>query len=388
MTGDGRSDPTSVEQPVDPEADGDTGWLNFVHSRAGTRIDRREARRERRVVLAVLLVVMAVIAGVLVWRPWTGRSVADTGAAALGADRVAMLLAVSDGKGAIATAVLEQDRRNGGSGAVVAVPSTLNLSVEGVGTLSVHDAEAGAGPSLTQDALGSLLGVPLVGTWAMSFDNFAGLVDRLGGITVGGVAASDAKVLLAHPGDTNVVRDVAAGFADAFPSGFNATRTLLGSLGVLDGPGLPVPRLAAVLSGLSREAPAGHLRTAALPLDTSGHNLDPAGAPPIITGILGGVPGQGRTDPTPRIAVSLGSGAGLAEGDAQADVLGAGYQYVAGPAAAANAVNAVVVRTGTADALKLGAAIAALFNLPTSVVRVGADVPLGADVSVTLAKQP
>ena len=144
MSTDGRSDPTSVEQSVEPEADGDTGWLNFVHSRAGARIDRREARRERWVVLAGLLVVAAVIAGVLVWRPWSGRSSADTGVSALGADRVAMLLAVSDGRGAIATAVLEQDRRHGGSGAVVGVPANLDLSVEGLGTMSVHDAVASA----------------------------------------------------------------------------------------------------------------------------------------------------------------------------------------------------------------------------------------------------
>src|SRR6202035_3125922 len=102
----------------------------------------------------------------------------------------------------------------------------------------------------------------------------------------------------------------------------------------------------------------------------------------------GGRPGAGRADSTPRGAVSIAPDAGLAELDVQADVLDAGYAYLRGPAVAAGAASSVVVRTGTPDAAKLGAAIAALFDLPGSAVRLGAEVPLGADVAVVLAKQP
>jgi hypothetical protein len=188
--------------------------------------------------------------------------------------------------------------------------------------------------------------------------------------------------------DAAGARDVMTGLVSAFPAGFAATRVLLGDLGMLDEPGLPVARLAALVSGLARDAPAGRLRTGALPLDSSGHALDPAGATAMITDILGGRPGAGRADSTPRVAVSIAPDAGLAESDVQADVLDAGYEYLRGEAVAADAPSSVVVRTGTPDALKLGYAIAALFDLPTAVVRVGADVALGADVAVVLAKQP
>jgi hypothetical protein len=70
----------------------------------------------------------------------------------------------------------------------------------------------------------------------------------------------------------------------------------------------------------------------------------------------------------------------------RAEVLDAGYEYVAGAAAAAGARSSVVVRTGTADAQALGADVASLLNLPASAVRIGDDVPFGADVVVVLGK--
>jgi hypothetical protein len=388
---DEQSDPTSVEQPVDLEASGEadsTGWLNFMHSRAGARVDRREVRRERRIAALVLVLVLGAVAGIVVWRPWSAGRSDDAGDAALGADRVAALVVVSDRSGAVATAVVEQDRRGSGSGAVVGVPGSLGLSVEGLGPLSVRDAAAQAGPTLSRDALGALLGVPLVGSWVIASGDFVALVDRLGGIRVAGQPV-DGKTALARAGvDAAGVRDVVTGFVSAFPAGFAATRSLLGNLGVLDEPGLPVARLAALVSGLARDVPDGRLRTGALPLDSSGQALDPTGATPLITDILGGRPGAGRADSTPRVSVSIAPGAGLAELDVQADVLDAGYEYLRGPAVAAGAASSVVVRTGTPDAQKLGAAIAALFDLPGSAVRLGAEVPLGADVAVVLAKQP
>jgi hypothetical protein len=392
---DGTSDPTSVEQSAGESADCDsaeesdsTGWLNFGHSRAGARADRQEARRERRVGLLVLVLVLAVVAGLLVWRPWSKASATDTGYAELGGDRVAALLVVSGPAGAVATAVVEQDRRGKGSGALVAVPGGLDLSVEGVGALSVHDAAAAAGPTLTRDALGALLGVPLVGSWVIAQGDFVAMVDRLGGIRVAG-AQADGRTALARAGaDAGGARDALTGFVSAFPAGFSATRALLGDLGVLDGPGLPVPRLAAVVAGLARDGAGGRLRTGALPLDSSGQLLDAAGAAPLVSGVLGGRPGQGRADTTPRIAVSIAPGVASAESDVQADVLDAGYAFLRGPLVAAGTPSAVVVRTGTPDAEQLGAAIAALFDLPGSVIRVGADLPLGADVAVVLGRQP
>ncbi|HZE67182.1 MAG TPA: hypothetical protein VE081_11150, partial [Sporichthyaceae bacterium] len=87
-----------------------------------------------------------------------------------------------------------------------------------------------------------------------------------------------------------------------------------------------------------------------------------------------------------RILVSIAPGAALTASDARADVLDAGYEYLAGPAAAAGVASSVVVRTGTADAQALGQDVASLLNLPAGAVRIGDDVPFGADVVVVLGK--
>jgi hypothetical protein len=373
---------TFVDEQDAPEA---SGWLNFVHSRAGRRADRREQTRERILLALVLLVIAALVATLLVWRPWSGGAGAtDTGNEELGADRVALVLQLQDPGGAAATAVLLQDRRAKGSGALVVVPGELVLPVEGASGQTVRTALAGAGPVLSREGLAALLGVPLVGSWVVDVGDFAGLVDRLGGLHLpSGQVNGKAAVARASTGPAGA-QEVLVGFVTAFPGRYTAAHGLLEDLGVLAAPGLPVPRLAAVLAGLAREQPAGRLRATALPLDASGHMLDQARALPIVRDVLGGQPGAGRTDLTPRVLVSLAPGAALSASDARADVLDAGYEYVAGPAAAAGAASAVVVRTGTADARALGLDVASLLNLPAGVVRISDDVPFGVDVAVVL----
>lgn len=374
---------TFVDEQDAPET---SGWLSFMHSRAGRRADRREEVRERVLLLAVLLLIAALVAALLVWRPWSGGGgITDTGNEELGADRVALLVQVQDPGGAAASAVLLQDRRGKGSGALVVVPGELALPVEGSSGLTVRTALAQAGPVLSREGLAALLGVPLVGSWVLDINDFAGLVDRLGGLHLASGVA-DGKTAAAQAASSPAgAQQVLTAFVAAFPGRYTAAHGLLGDLGVLAAPGLPVPRLAAVLAGLARENPS-RLRITTLPLDASGHTLDQTAALPVVRDVLGGQPGAGRADSTPRILVSIAPGAALSASDARAEVLDAGYEYVAGAAAAAGAKSSVVVRTGTADAQALGADVASLLNLPGSVVRIGDDVPFGADVAVVLGK--
>ena len=375
---------TFVDEQDVPEA---SGWLTFMHSRAGRRADRREQTRERVLLLLILLVIAALVATLLLWRPWSGSSaMKDTGNEELGADRVAMLVQLQDSGGAAASAVLLQDRRGRGSGALVVVPDELALPVEGSSGLTVRTALAQAGPVLSREGLAALLGVPLVGSWVLDLGDFSGLVDRLGGLHLASGVVDGKTAAARAAGGSDGARDVLLGFVSAFPGRYTAAHGLLGDLGVLAAPGMPVPRLAAVLAGLAREQPAGRLHAAALPLDASGHALDPGKALPVVRDVLGGQPGAGRADTTPRILVSIAPGAALTASDARADVLDAGYEYLAGPAAAAGVASSVVVRTGTADAQALGQDVASLLNLPAGAVRIGDDVPFGADVVVVLGK--
>lgn len=377
------TEPSDLEAEAREEAE-TAGWLHFVRSRAIDRADRKAARRERTILAAVLLVVVALVVGAVAWKPWNGDGGADTGDEALGADRVAVLLQVQRDDGAAATAVLVRDRR--GRAAVVPVPPTLGLPVEGTAAATVRSALAEAGPTLSRAALGELLGLSLVGSWLLPAPDFATLVDRLGGVRVAGTTLDGAAALTRAASSAVGTGEVLGALAAGFPPGFAAANDLLGDLGVLNAPGLPVPRLAAVLSGLARAGVAGNLVVRPLPVDASGTRLDPAAAGPVIRDVLGGEPGGGRTDATPRIAVSIAAGEAVKASDVRADVLGAGYEYVADGAAPAGAVSAVVVRAGTLDAAALGADVADLLGLPASAVKVGGEVPFGADVAVVIGR--
>ncbi|MGQ0845799.1 MAG: hypothetical protein ACT4QF_16890 [Sporichthyaceae bacterium] len=330
--------------------------------------------------------VVAVVVGARLWRPWGGGGAADTGDEALGADRVALLMQVQGSDGAAATAVLLRDRRGKVGAAVVPVPATLGLPVEGTAAATVASALAEAGPTLSREALGELLGVALVGSWVLPEQDFATLVDRLGGVRVGGSTLTGSAALARISASSAGTGEVLGALVAGFPTGFSAGNELLTDLGVLDAPGLPVARLAAVLSGLSRESAGGGLRVAPLPVDASGTRLDATSAGAVVREVLGGEPGAGRSDATPRIAVSIAAGEAVKPSDVRADVLGAGYEFLTGDPAAAGAASAVVVRTGTPDAQALGADVADLLGLPADVVRIGGDVPFGADVAVTIGR--
>lgn len=363
----------------------DSGWLAFMHSRAGRRADRREAVRERLILLAALGLVLALAAALVAWSPWSPDAPpADTGDLALGADRVPVLLQVQavDGSAA-ATAILLHDRRDGGSGAVVAIPPELVLPVAGEGRLTVRSALAQAGPTLTGEAVGELLGVPLAGSWVIDAGSFVSLVDQLGGVpAAGGVIDGEATLARLASSDAAAV-EALSGFVAAFGGAFTPVLTLLDGFGVLPAPGLPVDRLAAVLSGLSRDGAAGRIAREALPLGPAG-GLDVAAALPVVRDVLGGEPGQGRGDATPRIVVSISPRSAVAASDAQADISGAGYEYVDGGAAAAGAASSVTVRPSVPDARALGEAVATTLGLPASAVALSEDVPFVADVAVVL----
>jgi hypothetical protein len=366
-----------------------SGWLSFMNSRAGRRVDRRERARERVTILGVVLALLIVLGGVVLWSPWSSAEKADTGHALMPTDRVAVLFQVQAANSTATTsAILLHDRRGGGRSALVSVPADLVIPVEGEGRLTVRQALADAGPTLSREAIAELLGVQLAGSWVLDGPAFSLLVDRLGTLRVGGSGVGGQTLTgaqaLARVGAADGGQDVLQAFLSAFPTDFTAGRDLLGDFGILAAPGLPVDLLGAVVTGISRDNAAGKLKLGVLPLDSSGHVLDVGAALPVVRDLLGGEPGQGREDATPRILVQLVPGSGIKESDVRADVLNAGYEYVDGGAAAKGAVSVVLVRPSTPDAQALGESIATTLGLPLSAVKLSDDVPFTADVLVVL----
>lgn len=375
-----------VDESLDESAPEVSGWLSFMNSRAGRKVDRREQRRERVRLLGVSLALIALIGGVLLWSPWSSGGKLDTGHSVMPEDRVAVLFQVQAADAtATSSAIFLHERDGGGRSALVTVPTDLVLPVAGEGRLTVGSALAEAGPTLTREALAELLGVPMAGSWVLAGSEFSLLVDRLGGLRVSGQTLSGAQALQ-RVGTADGGEEVLSAFVGAFPAAFTAGRDLLLDFGILAAPGLPVDLLGAVVTGLSRDGVSGKLAVGVLPLDASGNGLDVTAALPVVRDVLGGEPGEGRGDATPRILVQLAPGSGVKESDVRADVLNAGYEYLDGGAAPAGAQHLVLVRPSLPDAQALGESIATTLGLPLSAVRLSDDVPFTADVLVVLVR--
>lgn len=392
----------------------DSGWLSFMNSRAGRKVDRREVRQERTRLIGVTLALVALIGALVLWSPWSsGGEAVDTGHEAMGADRLNVLfqLEAPDGSATL-TGVLMHDRRGSGRSAVVTVPADLVLTVEGGTRETVRKALVKAGPTLTREAMGELLGIELAGSWVIDHLAFARLVDSLGGVDVGGGVVDGCPGGASAPGGRGNARTadgdsrgvqivdgatalriaacgqssaVLEGLAIALPGTFAATQATLESIGVLSSPGLSSPALAAVLAGLHRDLQpgGGAFSFGALVLNPSGNTLDAEASRSAVIDVLGGRPGT-NPEGTPRILVQLAPGSGIKESDVRADILNAGYEYVDGGAAPAGAAVSVLVRPSMPDAQALGESIATTLGLPLSAVKLSDDVPFTADVVVVM----
>jgi cell envelope-related transcriptional attenuator-like protein/LytR cell envelope-related transcriptional attenuator len=388
------------------------GWHRFAGTRAGRREERQERARSRlRLAAGAAGVVTAglLLGGLSLWRPWSSAPDQDTGDAFLGADRVTILLSAQGKDGtALLGGLLVHDRvaRRGG---IVVVPTELMLPVSGEGRVAIGDALAKAGPTLTREALGDALGVTVDGSWVLPRAEFARFVDRLGGAEVpvdsavvdgghvvvpAGTHRLDGSQVIEYatyraPGELESeraarVQRVLTGLAAATPKTYPGVRDLLASLGVVGDAGLPVERLAAVLSGVARDASAGRLRAGALLADGQTGGLDVAAAAPLVREVLGGRARTTLADVTPRVMVQLPVRDADLAAEVRASLVGAGYDYVDGGPGPAAKTSVVTVRAGTADARPVGEAVALTLGLDRAVVKAVEDLPLVADVLVVI----
>jgi hypothetical protein len=399
-----RRDDPAVTDPEDTAA-----WLSFTRTRAGRRQERQELLRARLRAAGATGAALLLAVGLFAWSPWSSGRDSDTGDTALGSRRATVLLGVQGRDGAALLAGLLVHDRVDRRGGVVVVPPEVRLPVSGEGRIEVAQALRRAGPTLTREAIGDAVGVAVDGSWVLPADEFARFVDRLGGVEVAvdeTVARSGRPVVRAGqrrlsgeqaiayatylgPGEEQSRRSerteqVLRALASAVPETFVGTRAVLHSLGVLGDVGLSVDRLAAVLSGLSRDASARRLGAGTLPVDEAGHGLDVAAAGPLVRDLLGGRPRTSLGDVTPRVMVQLRSAdAGLAA-EVRATLVGAGYEYVDGGTAPAGEGSVVTVRAGTTDAIPVGEAVALTLGLDRRDVTTSADLPVLADVLVVL----
>ena len=150
--------------------------------KAAQRDERRKGLRKYSVVGGILLALAALIGGIVVTGGGGATKNATVPTAGTRTQHTILLSLAPSGGQALDSALLAHDSANGGQGVVVLVPANVVADVAGRGSMLLG-AAAAFGPQVTAATLSDLISVTVDGSWVLTPEALAALVDHLGGIT-------------------------------------------------------------------------------------------------------------------------------------------------------------------------------------------------------------
>ncbi|MFI6008856.1 LCP family protein [Streptomyces sp. NPDC051243] len=408
-----------VEEP-DSDSEDVIDWLKFTENRTERR---EEARRRARARVIALVVVLALVAAGGVGYLWYAgklpglsssddKSGTDTPVAAQKRDVIVVHLHNTK-KGGTSTALLV-DNTTTQQGTTVLLPNSLALSGDDGTTTTLAKSVDDDGSAGTRDAIDTVLGTEIQGTWRLDTPYLQNLVDLVGNIEVdtnADVPDPDAKTKGAAPlvrkgkaqtlsGKMAVAYATYQGSGEAqnaqlerFGQVMQATLRKLTSdtegatvtvqtLGMIIEPPLTDKDLGAFLAKLAELAKGGDYKTAMLPVQTDG-TLSAQASASVVKNVLGGTAKSPDKDAAVRVSVRNASGAKDNTEKARVVLLNGGFTFLEGGTAATEATSEVVY----ADAADKANAteVAKTLGLSADAVTKG-DVSGNADVTVVLGQ--
>jgi anionic cell wall polymer biosynthesis LytR-Cps2A-Psr (LCP) family protein len=287
----------------DEQAEDVIDWLKFSESRTERR-DERKRRGRKRVIALVVVLVLATIGGAgYLWQ--TGRLSGSGGRAASAQTAVdaqkrnVIVVNLRPVRSDDSSTALLVDSETTGKGATVLLPNSLSVQTN-TGTTTLGNSVINQGAAPTRDALGTLLGTDIQGTWRLDTPYLEILVDSLGDITVDTdttikASAKDGGKTLVTPGKQQDLNGQAAvayatyrgpGESEAtqlarfgqviqavlmkMPSDAASATKMVDALGAIPDPSLSDAQLGASLAQLSQQVKNGSYRTAVLPVQPNG----------------------------------------------------------------------------------------------------------------------
>jgi anionic cell wall polymer biosynthesis LytR-Cps2A-Psr (LCP) family protein len=406
-----------VDEP-DEESEDVIDWLKFTESRSERREEAKRRGRNRMVALVVALA-LALVGGVgYLWYagllPGLSREDGKQGGAtATGPQqRDVIVLHLHNTKDQATSTALLVDNATTKQGTTVLLPNALAVTNDDGTATTLGKSVEDDGSSGTREAVGSLLGTRITGTWRLDTPYLENLVELVGGIEV----TTDAEVPAAKEGEPPLVRkgegqtlDGRAAVAYATHRGDgeseaeqlqrfgqvvhgvlrkmsddpkSATATIQSLAQILD-PSLPDKDLGASLAKLAEHAKKGAYKTAMLPVEGDGRLTEEAGRS-VVQDILGGsvtAPEQGAVV---RVGVRNASGDPDATEAARIVLVNGGYAVVDGGRADGTEGTSEIVY-GDAARKPEADEVAKTLGLPAKAVRQGKS-PANADVTVVLGK--
>ncbi|MDI3408553.1 LCP family protein [Streptomyces cavernicola] len=400
-----------VEDP-DDESEDVIDWLKFTESRTERREEAKRRGRNRVVALVVVLA-LALTGGVgYLWYAGKlpGLSGSEGGPAAADGPqkRDVIVLHLHNTKARGTSTALLVDNTTTGQGSTVLLPNSLAVTDEegAATTLGKSVDEDGAGG--TREAIDTLLGTRIEGTWRLDTPYLNNLVELVGNIDIdtdANVPDPEAKnkgeaplvkkgekqtlsgpMAVAYatyraPGESETAQlqrfgAVMHGVLRKISSDPDAATTTVKTLTQILDPSLKENDLGASLAKLAEHAKTGAYKTSVLPVQQDG-TLTEQATRAVVKDVLGGKvksPDQGDA-----VRISLSGGAQAVQ-RARVDLVNGGWAVVQG-----NTAGGTVSQITYADAAQKAQAeeVAKTLDLPSSAVRKG-KVAANADVSVAL----
>ncbi|MER5413002.1 LCP family protein [Streptomyces virginiae] len=406
-----------IDQP-DEDSEDVIDWLKFTESRTERREEARRRGRNRVVALIVVLALFLVGGLGYLWYagklpfldgPGDKKSGATADAGAQKRDMIVVHLHNTK-KGGTSSALLV-DNVTTKQGATVLLPNTLAITGQdgtatGLGK-SVEDGGLG-----TREALDSVLGTHIGGTWRLDTPFLENLVELVGGIEVDtdtAVPADDAaktpavaqgqKQSLSGPMAVAYATFRGQGEPEAkqlerlgkvlqavlrkVPSDPKTAAVTVESIGQILDPALNAQTLGALLSRLGAHAKVGAYRTDVLGVKADGALTDDANKT-VVKEVLGGSGAAAQPGAAPRVGLKDATGDEKTQIAAKAALVNSGYTFVDGGKADKTAAGSQITYQDDAQRDR-AIEVAKTLGLPETAVKKGENT-VNADIVVTLGK--
>lgn len=407
-----------VEEP-DGDSEDVIDWLAFTENRTERREEAKRRARGRLVALVVVLALVAVggvgylfLTGALPGFSDDGKTGTTTSGGAQKREVLVVHLRNTGGDGT-STALLVNNTTTE-RGATVLLPNSLALTDDDGGTTTLAKSVEDDGASGTRDALHTVLGTDIEGTWRLDTPYLNTLVDLVGNIEVdtnaevpdpeakkgqaplvgkGKAQTLSGRTAVAYatyrasgePESAQLERfgQVMQGVLRKLSSDEQAATVTMQTLAQILDPPLTDKDLGAFLAGLAERAKGGDYETALLPVQEDG-TLDAETSDSVVKDLLGGTAKSPEAGDAVRVGIRNATGDEDATEQARVVLLNGGYTFLdAGTASTAAAASEVRYAD---DARKEEAVeVAKTLGLPTGSVVKG-DTTSSADVSVVLGQ--
>ncbi|MFE5242538.1 MULTISPECIES: LCP family protein [unclassified Streptomyces] len=403
-----------IEEP-DEDSEDVIDWLKFTESRSERREEARRRGHNRMVALIVVVALVVVGGAGYLW--FAGKipgvsSQDEQNATATGPQKrdVIVVHLHNTKKGGTSTALLV-DNVTTKQGTTILLPNSLAVASDDGSTTTLGKSVDDDGSTGTREAIDTLLGTSITGTWRLDTPYLENLVELVGNIEVDTdtdvpdakkgasplVSKGEAQTLsgpmaVAYatyqgPGEAEtkqltrfgqVMRSVLRKMSED-PKAATVTVETLAQ--ILD-PSLPEQDLGASLAKLAGHAKVGDYKTELLPVQADGTLTDEA-TEKVVKDILGGAVKAPEQGAAVRVGIKNANGDPDATQAARIQLVNGGYSFVDSGKADTEATSEILY--ATAEDKAKAEEVAKTLGLPTTSVKKGKPAA-NADVSVILGQ--